>query len=154
MRREERKHVWVDQFQTRLALRIGAYLALFLVVLLNFLFAWKLASEGVQNLGAQLLGMLRDYLPVGVCLLVLVPVMAWDAIRFSHRLIGPMVRFRRTMQSVAQGEAVRPIKLREGDYLNDLRDDFNAMLLALQQRGVAVLKPDAPAEEQTQRKPA
>jgi methyl-accepting chemotaxis protein len=155
MSHEDRKKVWVDQFQTRLAKRIGAYLVLFLVVLMNFLFAWKLIREGVHNPAAQLLAMFRDHLPVVICLVVLVPIMAWDAIRFTHRIVGPMVRFRRAMQTIAQGEAVVPIKLRQADYLNDLRDDFNHMLEALQRRGVPVLKPDVPTEaDAAQKKPA
>jgi len=148
MSRDQRQRIWVDQFQTRLTMRIGAYLALFLVVLVNFLFAWRLAAEGVTDLGEQFVRMLRDYLPVGICLMLLVPVIAWDAIRFTHRLVGPLVRFRTTMQSVADAEPVRPIRLREGDYLNDLRDDFNHMLESLQRRGVPVLKPAVPVEDE------
>src|SRR5262249_41464266 len=136
MRHDQRTRVWIDQFQTHLTRRIATYLLLFFVVLFNFLYAWRLLAEGAGNPGEQFLGMLRDYLPVAVCLLLLVPVMAWDAIRFTHRLVGPLVRFRRAMQSIAQGEPVRAIRLREGDYLTDLRDDFNEMLTALQERGV------------------
>jgi hypothetical protein len=147
MKNDDRKQVWVHEFQTRLTLRIAAYLALFMVVLVNFLFAWKLMSEGVSNPWQQFLAMLWEHLPVGVLLLILVPVMAWDAMRFSHRLVGPMVRFRRTMQSIALGETVRPIKLRDGDYLTDLRDDFNQMLESLQRRGVSVLQPTVPEQE-------
>jgi hypothetical protein len=152
---EERKKVWIDPFQTRLSVRIGGYLAIFLIVLSNFLFAWKMIAEGPTNPAEQYYGMLRDYLPVFICLFLLVPVMAWDAIRFSHRLVGPMVRFRQTMQAIARGEAVRPIKLREGDYLGELRDDFNRMLEELQRQGVPVLKPADPAkDEQEQKKTA
>lgn len=147
MLHDERKRIWIDQFQTKLTLRIAGYLVLFLVVLINFLFAWRLWQEGPGNPAEQFVRMLYDYLPVGICLVILVPVVAWDAIRFSHRLVGPLVRFRRTMQEVARGELVRPIKLREGDYLLDLRDDFNEMLEALQRRGVATLKPSDPAAE-------
>jgi hypothetical protein len=150
---EERKRVWVDPFQTRLTVRIAAYLVLFLLVLGNFLFAWRLLSEGASNPAEQFVRMFWDFLPVLVCLLVLVPVMAWDAIRFTHRLVGPMVRFRRTMQSIAEGKMVRPIKLREGDYLTELRDDFNHMLESLQQRGVSVLQPGVPAEGEPAPKP-
>jgi hypothetical protein len=149
---EERKKVWVDQFQTRLVWRIIGYLALFLAVLVNFLFAWKLVIEGAYDPVGQWLEMAREYLPVAVCLLLVVPAMAWDAIRFSHRLLGPMVRFRRTMQSIAKGEAVPPIKLRKGDHLTELRDDFNHMLEALQRRGVPVLKPTVGAEEDKAKK--
>jgi methyl-accepting chemotaxis protein len=143
---DERKHVWIDQFQTRLALRIGAYLALLPLVLINLLFVWKLAAEGVNDPLAQLVSLLRDSLPIGVCLLILVPVMAWDAIRFSHRLVGPIARFRKSIQELARGEAVRPIKLRDGDYLTELRDEFNQMLEHLQRQGVPVLRPNVPSE--------
>jgi methyl-accepting chemotaxis protein len=145
---EQRKKVWIDRFQTKLTLRIGTYLVLFLIVLTNFVFGWRLWVEGPGNPWYQFVSMLHDYLPVGICLIVLVPVMAWDAIRFTHRIVGPLVRFRRAMQEIARGDPVRPIKLREGDYLNDLRDDFNQMLEALQRRGVPVLKPNAAVKDE------
>jgi hypothetical protein len=141
---EQRTKIWVDRFQTRLALRICGYLGIFLVVLLNFLFAWRLWQEGPGDPAEQFGRMLRDYLPFWICLLALVPVIAWDAIRFTHRLVGPLVRIRQTVRDVAAGEPVRPIRLRDGDYLTEFRDDFNAMLDALQRRGAAVLKPRAP----------
>jgi methyl-accepting chemotaxis protein len=149
---EERKQVWVDVFQTQLSLRIGVYLVLFLIVLVNCLFAWRLWQEGPGNPWEVFVRMLGDYIPVWVCLLILVPIMAWDAVRFSHRLVGPMVRFRRVAQEIARGELVRPLKLRDRDYLGEFRDDFNAMLEALQRRGVAILKPaDPDGEEKAQR---
>jgi methyl-accepting chemotaxis protein len=152
MAHDERKRIWVDEFQTRLVRRITAYLALFLIVLVNLLFSWKLLREGVTDVPGQFVDMLGEYLPVGLCLAILVPLMAWDSIRFTHRLVGPMVRFRRAMHDIAEGETVRPIKLREGDYLNELRDDFNHMLDALQRRGVPVLKPDVPVEDPSAKK--
>lgn len=152
MAHDDRKRIWVERFQTQLTLRIGGYLLLFLVVLLNFLFAWRLWREGPGNLLDQFVGMLGDYLPVLICLVVLVPVMAWDALRFTHRMVGPLVRFRRAMTAIAEGEAVTPIKLREKDYLTELRDDFNTMLESLQKRGVPVLKPLEPKGNEPHRR--
>jgi methyl-accepting chemotaxis protein len=149
---EERKHVWIDPFQTRLIMRIAGYLVVFFVVFLNFLFAWKMIEEGPVDPARQFFEMVRNYFPVIICLLVLIPVMAWDTIRFSHRLVGPLVRFRKTIRAIAGGEAVHPIKLRDGDYLTDLRDDFNKMLQELQRRGIEVIKPGDPADEQDAKK--
>ena len=148
MNNKQRTKVWVDGFQTRLTLRIGAYLVLFSIVLINFLFAWRLWQEGPGDPIEQFGRLLRDYLPVWLCMLTLVPVMAWDAIRFTHRLVGPLVRFRQTFQDIARGEPVRPLKLRPADYLTDLRDDLNQMLESLQRRGVPVLKPIDPSQNQ------
>jgi methyl-accepting chemotaxis protein len=143
---DERKLVWIDRFQTRLAWRISLYLALLPPVFLNLLFAWKLLCEGVQDPIEQFLSLLHRFAPLGVCLLIVLPVLAWDAIRFSHRLVGPLIRFRKAAQDIARGEPVRPIKLRDGDYLIEFRDDFNRMLESLQRRGVPVLRADVPAE--------
>jgi sensor histidine kinase YesM len=151
---EERKKVWVDQFQTKLTLRIAGYLVVFFIVFCNFLFAWKMWSEGPHDPMQQFIDAMQSNLPVILCLLVLVPVMAWDTIRFSHRLVGPMVRFRQTMRAIANGEAVRPIKLREGDYLTEMRDEFNAMLEELQKQGIPVLKPADPSQDDSQKRSA
>jgi methyl-accepting chemotaxis protein len=152
---EERKKVWIDRFQTKLTLRIAGYLVVFFVVFTNLLFAWKMWDEGPIDPPAQFVDTLRTNAPVFVLLLILVPVMAWDTIRFSHKLVGPLVRFRKTMQDIAEGNAVRPIKLRDGDYPTEMRDDFNKMLEELQKRGVPVIKPADPAtDEDAHKRPA
>ena len=90
-----------------------------------------------------------------LALVILVPPLAYDAVQFAHGLVGPLYRFRKTMQAIGNGEAVRPIKLREGDYLTDMRDDFNKMLEELQKHGVPVIKPADPGSEvSTQKKTA
>ncbi len=45
MSNEQRTKVWVDSFQTKLTLRIVGYLVVFLLVLTNFLFGWRLWQE-------------------------------------------------------------------------------------------------------------
>jgi hypothetical protein len=152
--REDRQKLWVDRFQTRLFIRIGVYLLIYLFCLGNLLFIWRLLEEGPGNPFQQYASVMVENAPALVCLALLMPVMAYDAIRFSHRLVGPLVRFRRTMESIANGEAVRPNKLREGDFLNELRGDFNKMLEALQKQGVPVLLPHEDAEPEPARKPA
>jgi hypothetical protein len=152
--REDRKKVWVDQFQTRLFLRVGLYLVINLFCLGNLLFIWRLLEEGPGNPLHQYASVMVDNAPALVGVMILMPILAYDAIRFSHRLVGPMVRFRRAMESITNGEPVRPIKLREGDFLNELRDDFNKMLEALQKKGVPVLLPVDGLEQGPERKPA
>ena len=139
---EQRTRFWSD---TKLTLRIGAYLLAVLGAVLTCAFAWRLWEEGYTSPGEQFVGMLRDCTPVVLSIVWLLPLTAWIAIRHSHRVFGPVVRFRHTCQEVSRGELVRPIKLRKGDYLVNLQDDMNQMLDALQRRGVAILKPADPA---------
>src|SRR5690606_19256934 len=95
-----------------------------------------------------------DFWPTLLCFVIVVPVLCWDAVRFSHRLVGPIFRFRKTIHALANGEPVRPIKLRNGDFLTEMKDDMNLLLEHLQQQGIPALKPAPGEEESTQRLPA
>ena len=46
-------------------------------------------------------------------MVILLPLLACDVLRFSHRFVGPLVRFQQTIQAIARGEQVRPVKLRD-----------------------------------------
>ena len=50
-------------------------------------------GERAHDLAGQFVAMLGDNLPVLVCLFVLVPAVVWDAMRFTHRLVGPLAEF-------------------------------------------------------------
>jgi hypothetical protein len=152
--RNDRKKMWIDQFQTKLFIRIGVYMGFYLFCLGNLLFIWRLLEDGPGNPFYQYAQVMADNAPALICLLVLMPFLIYDAMQFSHRLVGPMVRFRRAMEAITRGEAIRPLKLREGDFLNEFRDDFNQMLLVLQKHGVQVLLPNDGAEESKERQTA
>jgi hypothetical protein len=145
--KDERSRIWVHRFQSKLLLRVVAYWFLYQFSLWNCLFTWRLLAEGKGNLLEQYGRFCLDYYPMLLCFLVLVPFFAWDAVRFSHRLVGPIVRFRRAMQAIAAGQPVQPIRLREGDYLVELQQDFNVMLAALEQRGLMPTAGEAAAAD-------
>jgi hypothetical protein len=152
--RDERKKVWIHDIQTKLFLRVGIYWIVYQVSLWNLVFVWRLIQEGPGNPLEQYGRFLWDYSPALIGCLLLLPILAWDAVKFGHRVVGPLFRLRKCMQAVAAGEPVPPLKLRETDLLTEVRDDFNTMLETLQRQGVPVLKPADPAEEDSQRQPA
>jgi hypothetical protein len=135
----KRTQVWIDGFQSKLFIRVLAYWLIYQISLWNFLFVWRMLQEGPGDLADQFGRFFLDNYPMLICFIVIVPCFALDAVRFAHRLVGPLYRFRKTMQAVTAREPVRLIKLREGDYLLEMRDDLNAMLTYLQQRGVVTL---------------
>jgi hypothetical protein len=151
---EERTKVWIDRFQTRLFLRMGGYWLIYQVTLWNLVFVWRLLQEGPGNLLDQYGRFCLDYAPALLGCLVLLPFLAYDAVRFAHRVVGPVYSFRETLRALADGEAVRPVRLRRNDFLTEMRDDFNAMLEAFQRRGVPVLKPAEPETPDEERQPA
>jgi hypothetical protein len=151
---EDRKKVWIDRIQTRLFVRVGIYWVVYQVSLWNLVFVWRLLHEGPGNLLEQYVRCCMDYSPVLLGCLLLLPVLAWDAVMFTHRVVGPLHRFRSTVRALADGEPVHPVRLRDGDFLTEMRDDFNRMLERLQRQGVPVLKPADPAVEPEKRQPA
>lgn len=150
----DRKRIWVSRFQTNLFFRIGAYWLIYQVAVWNFLFAWRLLQEGPGDLVQQFGSFFYDFWPTLLCFVLVAPILCWDAVRFSHRLVGPIYRFRKTVQAMSAGEPVRPIKLRQGDYLEEMKEDINKLLESLQQRGIPAIKPANPAEDTQNRLPA
>lgn len=93
------------------------------------------------------LGSLRgQFGPILVCALLGLPLLVYDVIQLTNRFAGPVYRLRREMQRLANGEAVRPIYFRDGDYWQELATSFNQIAERLQQ--IAPAQPDdAPAEK-------
>jgi methyl-accepting chemotaxis protein len=151
---EERTKVWIDKFQTRLFLRMGWYWVIYQVALWNLVFLWRLVHEGEGNLLEQYGRFCLDYAPALVGSVIVLPFLAWDAVKFAHRAVGPIFRIRQSMRALAAGEMVRVVKLRQADFLTEMQDDFNGMLEAFQRRGVPVLEPLDAAGADAKRQPA
>jgi hypothetical protein len=57
--------------------------------------------------------------------------MAFDMARLANRFAAPLMRLRGAMQEAAQGEPIKPIHLREGDFWAGFADDLNDVLARL-----------------------
>jgi len=137
--KDARQKIWTDRFQTKLVYRFVLYWVIFTITVFNLLFAWRLIKEGRTDLWQQFTATVYDNVPLFLTFFVVVPWMAWDAVRFANRVVGPLVRFRRTMQGVIANEPVQPIRLRKDDFLLEVQDDFNTMLTTLEQRNAVQL---------------
>ena len=136
--RELRKKIWIDRFQTYLAFRLAAYFLLYQVALwaLFLIDSRMLALSGAVTEGAPGYGFaLTPAATIGLGLLFI-----YDSARLTHRIVGPMYRFRKTIQAVTAGGDVHWVNLRDGDYLQEMKDDLNDMLRALELRGDIVVK--------------
>lgn len=65
--------------------------------------------------------------PTLLCAVLLLPVVVYDFLRVSNRLVGPVLRLRRAMRALAAGEHVEPLKFRDGDFWREFADEFNAV---------------------------
>lgn len=69
---------------------------------------------------------------VGAAVL-LIPVLVWDAIKMSHRFVGPIIRMKRAIRAIGEGR-YQEIKLRKGDYWHELASELNQMQAKLKER--------------------
>lgn len=56
------------------------------------------------------------------------PIMLWDTLRVTHRIAGPVIRFKDVLKRLGRGEQVEKVELRDQDLMDDLRDAFNEFL--------------------------
>ena len=73
--------------------------------------------------------------PALVASFILLPLVVYDIIRTSNRFTGPLLRLRRSMRALAAGEQVKEIRFRDGDFWQDLAEDFNAVARRVQNDG-------------------
>jgi methyl-accepting chemotaxis protein len=46
----------------------------------------------------------------------------------SHKMAGPVYRFEQTCKEIAKGDFSKRVRLRKGDQLTELQDEFNKMM--------------------------
>jgi hypothetical protein len=130
----KRTRLWVDPpFQARLLLRMGAYLALYILVVLHVGFFLELmrdlATNGpVKNFGELYLDYAGKQAPLLIALLLMMPPLLYNLLKFSHRIAGPLFRCRRVMQEMAAGQVVPEFKPRVGDLMRELFAAFNELI--------------------------
>jgi methyl-accepting chemotaxis protein len=70
--------------------------------------------------------------PALIASFILLPLVIYDIISLSNRFTGPLFRLRRSMRALANGEEVKPIRFRDGDFWQGLAEEFNAVLERMQ----------------------
>lgn len=135
-----RKRLFVNRdIQGRLLARTALYWVLYHSVLWMAMFFYRYAEHrGAVMAGAEprpfsdLYGQfVHEHHSMWFCAFMILPIVLWDLLKFSHRVVGPLVRFQRTLESLTAGETVTDVKLRRGDLLFDLQNSFNQYLASL-----------------------
>ncbi len=133
-----RRQVFVNRLvQGRILMRIAGYWLFYNLVLWHtlFLFRWGQYRLEVLNGGTPLtFGELygsfsMQYYPIVLTALATAPLLMWDILNLTHRVAGPLVRFKNTLQQLKAGQHVERVTLREGDLLTEFRDEFNEFLV-------------------------
>ncbi len=135
-----RKKLFVNrEIQGRLLARTALYWVLYHAVLWMAMFFYRYAEHrGAVMAGAEprpfsdLYGQfLREHQSMWFCAFAILPIVLWDLLKFSHRVVGPLVRFQHSLESLTAGESIHEVRLRNGDLLFDLQTTFNQYLASL-----------------------
>lgn len=70
-------------------------------------------------------------------LVVMIPIIFYGSIVFSHRIAGPLPKIYRTLREIGQGNFDLKLQLRRTDELRELADVINEMTAKLKERDAA-----------------
>jgi nitrogen fixation/metabolism regulation signal transduction histidine kinase len=128
MKDAKRTRLFVDsQVQGRLLCRIVLYWCM-AVFIMGSLAAVQVAVESRHAPASVVINRaLLAFGPALIAAVVMLPVIMFDALRFSNKFAGPMHRLRREVKRLADGDSYAPIDFRKGDFWYDLAQEFNRL---------------------------
>ena len=133
------RYIVEKNMQLKYAALVLTHLAIFFVitVLVIYFSGWREIIEKLSKVyhQAMLAGILdKIYLRLSIGFLLLLPVAVISAILASHKIAGPLVRIKRTINQLIAGDYNLFVKLREGDYLQDIAGLLNKLVGSLKKR--------------------
>ncbi len=135
----KRRRILIDPFQYRLLLINILYFSVILLVFLGALFLpliFQLDSETLTMMeqGELASEFLSLHARVWPAIFVAFVFLAIHSVFVSHRIAGPLFRFRSTFKAVADGDLSVRANLRKRDYLGKESQVLNEMIASLQAR--------------------
>ncbi len=134
--RDRRKRLIVEGFQLQFVIVSLLWLAVTLLLFLAVLFGpaavlvvWPDTTDAQRADAASRLIALHEHAWPAVVLALASGGLF--LVRHSHRLAGPIYRFRVTFSRVAAGDLTPRVRLRKGDYLVDEAAELDAMIRSL-----------------------
>jgi hypothetical protein len=124
-----RRRFWIDRpVQGALMIRTALYWLFGLIYFSLVMLTTELFGAGDLPLGQTFQRFAIDALNWMPMMVLLLPLVAYDTMRLSHRFVGPVYRLRVGLERLARREHDEPIKFRDGDYWFELAEPFNAVL--------------------------
>ncbi len=122
--------------QRRIQFRFFRISLQYFVLLIGFLAAvlivppaieiWRGGASAVEGPAAALF--LYLHARMWPALLVVLTLFVVHSMLFSHRIAGPLLRFRRIFQRIGDGDLSMEVRIRHGDYLHPEVEALNGMI--------------------------
>jgi hypothetical protein len=131
----KRGKLYVDsRVQGALARRIVTHWFLFFVLSLISLGALELFSgDPTLTLAGHLSVLWSKYAFFVILMLCILPTFVYDSMKLSNRFVGPILRLRESISSLANGDEVKELRFRDNDFWRELSDDFNVVAKRFQE---------------------
>ena len=144
----KRSSRYIDsEIQGNLMLRLIGYWVVYNIALLSTMAGSRLVllvpellkGNSAMNSGELFSNFGADTKPLLFAMAIFCPVLIWDMLRYSHRVAGPIYRFRKSMQEHIDGGDLQTVKLRDDDLLDQFEATYNEFVQHVkQQRALAV----------------
>lgn len=154
-----RKKICVNSdIQGQIVGRLAKYWILYHLGFWSILFAVEFFRQIIvgflvgpkASLGDFFANFLREHWLVLSVPIILLPVILRDMLHLTHKVAGPLVRFRNALRQLAAGQPVERIKLRQGDLLMEFQEAFNEFLDSDRLRNDQSLKAGRTSESHSQ----
>jgi len=86
-----------------------------------------LSTTESMSFGEHISLLWTKYWALGVVFITLFPVFAYDSLKLSHRIAGPILSFRAALAKLAQGDKITQLNFRRRDYWQDLANSLNEL---------------------------
>lgn len=134
--KNRRQKKFIDrEIQGRLALMVVKNALVYLLLLAIFIFvplAIRLNAEEstpeLHDAANAFLALHEHFWPAIFFVLIVIGI---HSIRVSHRMVGPVYRFKETLKGIGKNDLSYTVTLRDGDFFVDLMDEINKMTLSL-----------------------
>lgn len=121
-----RKTRFIDhQVQGAMLRRIALYWCVCLMTVVALILCWSVLTGPYRPFWIHITDAAQRHAPVLFIAVLLLPLVLWDTVKLSHRFAGPIYRLRHALRDLADGEEVRPIRLRDDDFWQSVADEFN-----------------------------
>jgi hypothetical protein len=134
----KRRRIYVDRSVQGAFLRRAVFCWLACIASLSLVHVTVgLLIEPVRLLFPDVSGLWFLLAPAVVTTLLLLPLIVYDTIQLTHRLVGPVLRLRRGMRELAAGMPTERLRFRDGDFWQEFADEFNALIDRVEQTTLA-----------------
>lgn len=146
---KKRQRIYVDQHvQGGIVVRLVALWVASTAVAVAVWFVMQFFADPTQGLAFYLAGAGKTLFPLLLAFGVTLPIAILQLLRFTHRFAGPVVRLRRMMHELANGDDVPTLKFRPNDYWQDLADEYNRAATALKESRARIAALEKQLEQQ------